>query len=92
MGFDPEMSVYATKTIVIINPFTYFEILRYQYIQFAQCQKQVWVQPLSGAIGVPIHIALVVLFYYVFDWGFEGVMFACGFLFLARFLAIYILI
>ena len=35
MGFEAEMSAYATKTIMIVNPFTYFEILRYQYICFA---------------------------------------------------------
>ena len=51
-----------------------------------------WVVPASGAIGVAVHLLLVWLFYYVFEWGYEGVMLACGLLFFARFLAIYVLI
>lgn len=84
MKMDEPMAAYTYTFMKIVIPFSYFEILRFEWIRFALSQKVTNLGPVSDVVGALLHSTLMWYFYFVLDWGFEGVCWATSCMFFFR--------
>lgn len=85
IGQDPEVSAYATKFVWIVLPSVYFFVVSQTFAIFS-CNQRVTNIPLFATIGGAIvHAIAIYVFYFSFDWGFNGVCAATACMFMTRF-------
>ena len=83
-GQDPEVAALATAYVHRVFPFTFIESMGYCFGNFAMSQKVAHYPMITVMTGAAYHAVAVYVLFSVLGWGFYGVCWATGSMFLVR--------
>lgn len=86
IGIDPAISKYAVSYVKIVFPATLFFFGNQTLFSFAASQKILKFVVTGTIFGTITHAFLIYLLCFVYDWGFNGIMWATTANFVVRFL------
>ena len=92
IGIDPEISAYAVNYVRIVFPSTLFYFGNQTLFSYCAAQKIVRFVLIATVAGTVAHGLLIYLLCFVWNWGFNGIMWATAGNFFTRFMLQIILI
>ena len=84
LGQDPAVAKFATTYVRYVMPSLLFFVVAQTFAIFAYNQRVTWIPLAATVTGAASHAVLVYLFYYLLDWGFDGICLATALMFVIR--------
>ena len=85
IGQDPEVAKYGAEFVHTVMPFIYLYYVGQAFGSYSMNQRVTSYSRNAIISGTIAHAAMIGLFYFYLDWGFTGVCWATGLMFVVRF-------